>query len=900
MNPSHPTHPTDENKACEEEQEGRNAESRPWIKAVKALEPIYRIKALRLLLPLFVIGLVFFEGRHLFHDMSAGTMLRELRRLPDRDMLLLLAAGLAAAAAMSGYDFVVRRHFRLEMSRWTTFRFGWIANTSNNVLGFAGFTGAGLRALLYRGEGVPVQTAAKAVVFLSPVMIAGLSIMAWGDALGLLHASKLFDAHPWLYPAVWGMALYVPLFLAMQRSKLYARWFNRGESQLPWRVITASLGASLLEWLSAAAVFTLAAHIMLPELPVDTVLGIYVAAAVAGLVSMAPGGAGAFDLIAVLGLQLYGGHANRALAILLLFRIFYYLIPWIIGLMMAAIELIPRRKRNPLTENGKMQNAFNAWQRFWSWPGQNAYIGDVGVWALSKLVLAAGAVLLLSAATPGLLGRLELTEGLLTLPVMHISHHLSVMIGIVLVMLSRGISLKVKRAYIAVLVLLVAGAGFTFAKAFDYEEALFLLLVALLLWISRSRFYRRSAPLGAGRIGAMLGISAVVAFLYSFVADHSGKGFLHHLPRSFDRSLLLSSGEHAAGAALGLAGAWIFLAALLLLRPGRPPGSAPDEQDLEKLSAFVGGKQGNPLTPILYTGDKSLFWAADGEALIPYAVIRGRLVALGDPLGPMEHASRAVQEFQAYADRYAMTPVFYQASPDYLPVYHENGLRFFKLGEEAFADPAAFTLAGKSQAALRSVRNRFDREGFSFRMAAPPHSRELMDELRTVSDAWLGGRREKGFSLGWFKEDYLQRFPIALISGPDGRTAAFASLAPSEDGGRTMSVDLMRHLPGALNGVMDLLFIRLLEWCKAEGFERFNLGMAPLASVGGSSKSFREEKLARLVFQYGGHWYGFQGLRRYKEKFDPAWEPRYLAYPEGASLPLLLLDLVRLVSRKAD
>lgn len=175
-----------------------------------------------------------------------------------------------------------------------------------------------------------------------------------------------------------------------------------------------------------------------------------------------------------------------------------------------------------------------------------------------------------------------------------------------------------------------------------------------------------------------------------------------------------------------------------------------------------------------------------------------------------------------------------------------------------------------------------------------------MAELRTVSDEWIKGRREKGFSLGWFDEAYLAQAEIAVLRGPEGNVAAFATLAPGYDGGRTMSIDLMRHQSGTPNGTMDYLFVKLLEQCKERGYEVFNLGNAPLSSVGESKSALREEKLAALVFQYGGHWYGFKGLRRYKEKFAPEWEPRFLAYPASVSLPVLTVDLVRLVSRRVQ
>lgn len=68
---------------------------------------------------------------------------------------------------------------------------------------------------------------------------------------------------------------------------------------------------------------------------------------------------------------------------------------------------------------------------------------------------------------------------------MRLSHQLSVVIGIMLIVLSRGISLRIKRAYSWTMLLLCTGAIFTFTKAFDYEEAIILLVITLLLWMSR-------------------------------------------------------------------------------------------------------------------------------------------------------------------------------------------------------------------------------------------------------------------------------------------------------------------------------------------------------------------------------------------------------------------------------
>ena len=52
----------------------------------------------------------------------------------------------------------------------------------------------------------------------------------------------------------------------------------------------------------------------------------------------------------------------------------------------------------------------------------------------------------------------------------------------------------------------------------------------------------------------------------------------------------------------------------------------------------------------------------------------------------------------------------------------------------------------------------------------------------------------------------------------------------------------------------------------------------------------------RLKRAHGEPLYHFQGLRQYKDKFDPVWEARYLAYPGGLALPRVLTDITTLVS----
>jgi phosphatidylglycerol lysyltransferase len=172
----------------------------------------------------------------------------------------------------------------------------------------------------------------------------------------------------------------------------------------------------------------------------------------------------------------------------------------------------------------------------------------------------------------------------------------------------------------------------------------------------------------------------------------------------------------------------------------------------------------------------------------------------------------------------------------------------------------------------------------------------LMPQLRAISNEWLKSKnsREKSFSLGNFDEAYLSHFPIATIE-KDGVLVAFANLWPSA-GKQEFSADLMRHGDNAPDSVMDYLFTHLLLWGKEQGYRFFDMGMAPLSGLPQHSLASAWNKLGMLVYRRGEMFYNFQGLRQYKEKFDPIWKPRYLACSGGTNLFVAVANIATLIS----
>ena len=85
-------------------------------------------------------------------------------------------------------------------------------------------------------------------------------------------------------------------------------------------------------------------------------------------------------------------------------------------------------------------------------------------------------------------------------------------------------------------------------------------------------------------------------------------------------------------------------------------------------------------------------------------------------------------------------------------------------------------------------------------------------------------------------------------------------------------------------------------WGRAEGYRWFSLGMAPLSGFEHRRLAPLWNRLGALLFRHGENFYNFQGLRAFKDKFDPVWEPRYLASPGGLAVPFVLTDVAALIS----
>jgi phosphatidylglycerol lysyltransferase len=232
--------------------------------------------------------------------------------------------------------------------------------------------------------------------------------------------------------------------------------------------------------------------------------------------------------------------------------------------------------------------------------------------------------------------------------------------------------------------------------------------------------------------------------------------------------------------------------------------------------------------------------------------------------------------------------------PDHLETYRSAGFDSIPIGREAIIDLASFTLNGSENKTLRNSYNKMARLGYRYDVVQPPYSARMMRELSSISDEWLVGRgtTELRFSLGWFDEAYLNTCPILLVRDREGFIEAFANIV-TEFTANEIAVDLMRHRLVSESGLMDFMFVSLFQWAQEQKFQTFNLGLSALSGVGENVSDPLVERTIDYIFRNLNSFYNFHGLHSFKEKFHPAWSPRYLIYPNTASLPVVSTAILR-------
>jgi phosphatidylglycerol lysyltransferase len=761
---------------------------------------------------------------------------------------LLVATGvtLANIAVMGLYDVIAFRHTRASWAeRW---RYGAVAFAWSNFLTLGPLAGPAIRFSLYRPVVEQLSELQDGVISVAIAFTAGL--IGW--TLAVMVAARTGTG-----PIVASLLAFILALGGVLIGRAIAIRTARFATPAYNRSAPAPLLAFVgwLDWLLAVLAFTACVRASGADPWTASVAKSFFLGQVVGLASFVPGGFGSSDLYWIAHLELA---RSPAAAALVAYRLVYYVIPWAAASLVLLACLTKRTPRRL----------------------------EVAHRVMAGLVGGAGVLIILSGASPALHARMALLRQFIPLTLVAAGQVAAAFAGLVLLVLARGLARGYRAAFRATLSLLALASLAALLKGLDWEEAVVLAAVAAAAWSQGGLFDRRCRGDWLKGRDVALAFGALALFVtFGTISHRLSPVALERWMSIGHRFQATTFIRTAASMALAVAAGALYV----LMRTPVGFRRLSDEHMTMALSMLARyGSGTNPL--MVATGDKAVFF--DGQrGFCLYRTIGPYLVVFSDPVvrSPAER-NAFLDELFTFCAEIDRRPVLYQMSLDWLPALHDHGYDFFKLGEEAHVGLDRVTLDGHAGKMHRQVLARAKRDGVRFRILTPEQTAHRMAELKEISDDWLAAKGvvERQFSIGFFDEDYLRRYPCAIVEEAQerGRILAFANLLEGPDG-EELSVDLMRYRTGGPS-VMDFMIVSLLLNGKSSGYARFNLGVAPLAWVGEQQGAHLRERVVHFLFQRGERWYNFRGLRSFKQKFDPQWVPRYMAYQHGWEWPMAI------------
>ncbi len=241
-----------------------------------------------------------------------------------------------------------------------------------------------------------------------------------------------------------------------------------------------------------------------------------------------------------------------------------------------------------------------------------------------------------------------------------------------------------------------------------------------------------------------------------------------------------------------------------------------------------------------------------------------------------------VNQFEVFCKENGFISAYYRVPERSLEFYHALGRKSIPIGEEAILNLSTFTMDGGKMKTTRSAVNRLTAEGFELKVYKAPIKEGLLQKLEKVSDNWLQELQQKevAFTQGVFDASILKEQTILTIEDQEEKVYAFLNLIPDYAPGEA-TYDLIRKIKDAPNGVLDMLLAKTFLYLKEQGYTSANMGLAPLSGMEDVNVTQKTIKYAYENLKVFGQ---FKGLRKYKEKFFPSWEKKYLIFSHNYHL----------------
>ena len=531
--------------------------------------------------------------------------------------------------------------------------------------------------------------------------------------------------------------------------------------------------------------------------------------------------------------------------------------------------------------------------------------------SLSWFVGLLGIVDIFSALYPPQMSRYAVLREFLPLDILHLSRTLTLIFGIALLSLAKGLHERKHRAWLMSLILLIATLIFHLIKGLDIEEfGLTALAVTLLLYF-RPYFYVQSDRLMVIATLKKFFLTFSLLFLYTFLGFailrnqySTSPNFASIRQDYFYNSFglgqdhLVSHNRWARWFESSVSVVSVTALSLMLFALFAPVFDKykPSSTAHNRLKDILQENEGGELGYYALMGDKKIWFDETMTHAVAYQVAGSHCIVLGCPLGEPDLVGTSWQ-FQEYMTRHGYRTTWYgQESPSLAADLH---LHAIKMGEAALISLPDFKLEGPAIADIRHAVTHLAKSSPTsewYTMSNLPW-RQLKD-IDTLYSDWSRAKKAPSltFSLGFYPLPVIDEGQVLVVRAKTGEIWAALTFFPS--GKSSFLLDLMMRSPGSPNGVIEYAITQAIEHFRTLGLETLNLGTAPLADVTPSSEVALVKALRNTLFDRFNHFYGYKSLYKFKSKFNPTWSPRYIYVHDYVGLPSYMGAILAVHLRK--
>ena len=335
---------------------------------------------------------------------------------------------------------------------------------------------------------------------------------------------------------------------------------------------------------------------------------------------------------------------------------------------------------------------------------------------------------------------------------------------------------------------------------------------------------------------------------------------------------------------LGGLGFLIAVSSLIKFFKPKPLSSSLSDKDAELLRNLIrDSAENDSLSYFALRENKSVIWAKNMKAAIPYSVVASVMITTGDPVGDQESWPSAMTAFLAEAELHAWIPAVYGCSETAGQIWvRESGFDALEIGDEAIVKIPEFSVEGPSMKNIRQTINRINRLGYT---AHSEFVRNLDGEFRSrlshAMQSWRRSGTERGFSmaLGRFSDEID---PDCLITWAEHENQIMAVLQFVPWGRSSLSLDVMRRSPDSETGVNELMIQQTVLFAEALNFKELSLNFASFRSIFERGKRLGAGPITRFnhkILLFLSRFFQMESLYRFNSKFQPEWKPRYVVFP---------------------